>query len=42
MFDGKLASWREQEDEALIIRDHRNAAYTQGWRDRDEQEDGDE
>jgi hypothetical protein len=23
---------------ALIIRDHRNAAYMHGWRDRDEQE----
>jgi hypothetical protein len=26
---------------ALIIRDHRNAAYMQGWRDRDEQGDDD-
>jgi hypothetical protein len=34
---GRVVAWRRKEEEALQVCHHRNAGYSEGWRDRDEQ-----
>jgi hypothetical protein len=38
---GGFVSVRKTEAEARQVRNHRNAGYSEGWRDRDEQEQDD-